>query len=209
MASEDVEEDRRSLKDGTVSRLFAKHTLIEPFLLISLTLSRTHPTTIFVSPTIRSLEKCYPWDWSSNLTWLSCCSAYPLYAQTIPLSEFRDTLNNKGIEFMTEDLQLTCSDCGQEFTFSNDDQAFFRERGYSTPKRCKTCRQAKKNEQAGGGQYSRRSESQSTAVRCSGCGKQTTVPFEPRGDRPVYCQECFSARKNSGGGRGDRRPNRY
>ena len=111
--------------------------------------------------------------------------------------------------FMTEDLHLTCSDCGQEFTFSNEDQAFFRERGYSTPKRCKTCRQAKKNEQAGGGGTYRRNESQSTTVRCSACGKETTVPFEPRGDRPVYCQECFNARKSSGGGRGDRRPGRY
>lgn len=110
---------------------------------------------------------------------------------------------------MTKDLQLTCSDCGQEFTFSSEDQAFFQERGYSAPKRCKTCRQAKKNEQAGGGGSYRRSESQGTTVTCSGCGKQTTVPFEPRGDRPVYCQECYSARKSSSGGRGDRRHSRY
>ena len=111
---------------------------------------------------------------------------------------------------MTGDMQLTCSDCGQEFTFSSDDQAFFQERGYSTPKRCKSCRQAKKNDQGGGGGAYRRSEPQSTTVTCSGCGKQTTVPFEPRGDRPVYCQDCYSARKKSGGsGRGDRRHSRY
>lgn len=110
---------------------------------------------------------------------------------------------------MAGDQQLTCSDCGQEFTFSSDDQAFFQERGYSAPKRCKACRQAKKNEQGGGGGY-RRSESQGTAVTCSGCGKQTTVPFEPRGDRPVYCQDCYNARKQSGGGdRGYRRGGRY
>ena len=30
---------------------------------------------------------------------------------------------------MTEDLLMTCSDCGQEFTFSMEDQAFFQERG--------------------------------------------------------------------------------
>src|SRR6516165_5224993 len=107
---------------------------------------------------------------------------------------------------MTEDLQLTCSDCGQEFTFSGEDQAFFQERGYSTPKRCKACRQAKKNEQAGGGGGYYRSESRGTSVTCSGCGKQTTVPFEPRGDRPVYCQDCYNAKKKSGGGgRGGRR----
>lgn len=104
---------------------------------------------------------------------------------------------------MTADQQLTCSDCGQEFTFTSEDQAFFQERGYSAPKRCKACRQAKKNEQGGGG-GNYRSQSQGTAVTCSGCGKQTTVPFEPRGDRPVYCQDCFRARKGESGGRGGR-----
>src|SRR5690242_9891260 len=104
---------------------------------------------------------------------------------------------------MAGDQQLTCSDCGQNFTFTADDQAFFRERGYSTPKRCKACRQAKKNEQGGGGGYNR-SESQGTPVTCSGCGKQTTVPFEPRGDRPVYCQDCFRSRKRDSHGRGGR-----
>ncbi len=104
---------------------------------------------------------------------------------------------------MAEDQQLICSDCGQSFTFSAEDQEFFRERGYSAPKRCKSCRQAKKNEQAGGGGY-HRSASQSTTVICSGCGQQTTVPFEPRGDRPVYCQNCFQSRKTSRGGGGRR-----
>lgn len=104
---------------------------------------------------------------------------------------------------MAEDQQIICSDCGQSFTFSPEDQEFFRERGYSAPKRCKSCRQAKKNEQAGGGGY-HRSASQSTTVICSGCGQQTTVPFEPRGDRPVYCQNCFQSRKTSSGGGGRR-----
>ncbi len=99
---------------------------------------------------------------------------------------------------MMADRQLTCSDCGQEFTFSSDDQAFFQERGYSAPKRCKGCRQAKKNEQGGGaGHY--RSGSQATPATCSECGKQTTVPFEPRSDRPVYCQDCFRSRKRDSG----------
>ena len=118
---------------------------------------------------------------------------------------YSERIDGKG--FMAGDQQLTCSDCGQEFTFSSEDQEFFRERGYSAPKRCKPCRQAKKNEQTGGGGY-QRNESQGTTVTCSGCGKQTTVPFEPRGDRPVYCQDCYNARKRSDSGRGFRRGGR-
>jgi CxxC-x17-CxxC domain-containing protein len=97
---------------------------------------------------------------------------------------------------MAGDIQLTCSDCGQDFTFTAADQAFFQERGYSTPKRCKTCRQAKKNDQGGSGYRS--APAQGTPVICSGCGQPTTVPFEPRGDRPVFCRDCYQARKGSG-----------
>ncbi|MGC9224043.1 MAG: zinc-ribbon domain containing protein [Terracidiphilus sp.] len=105
---------------------------------------------------------------------------------------------------MAGDMQITCSDCGQEFTFTAADQAFFQERGYSTPKRCRNCRQARKNDQGGSGYRS--APSQGTPVICSGCGQPTTVPFEPRGDRPVFCRDCYVARKGSGSPRGrDRR----
>jgi len=99
--------------------------------------------------------------------------------------------------------ELICSDCGQSFTFSVEDQTFFQERGYSTPKRCKLCRQAKKQEQSGGGYQ--RSESRSTSAICAACGQQTTLPFEPRGDRPVYCQNCFQARRKTDNGDRGRR----
>jgi CxxC-x17-CxxC domain-containing protein len=31
---------------------------------------------------------------------------------------------------------------------------------------------------------------------CADCNKNCEVPFKPTGDRPVYCKECFSKRKN-------------
>ena len=44
---------------------------------------------------------------------------------------------------------LTCADCGREFTFSAEEQAFFREKGFNPPKRCKECRVAKKELRGG------------------------------------------------------------
>ncbi len=34
------------------------------------------------------------------------------------------------------------------------------------------------------------------SATCAACGKETRIPFEPRGGRPVYCRECFNARRN-------------
>lgn len=33
-------------------------------------------------------------------------------------------------------------------------------------------------------------------VKCSACGKDTQVPFQPSGDRPVYCRECYMKNKS-------------
>ena len=27
---------------------------------------------------------------------------------------------------------------------------------------------------------------------CAECGEMTEVPFLPRGDKPVYCSECYN-----------------
>jgi CxxC-x17-CxxC domain-containing protein len=32
-------------------------------------------------------------------------------------------------------------------------------------------------------------------VKCTDCGKSTTVPFEPTKGKPVYCKTCFSKHK--------------
>ena len=91
-----------------------------------------------------------------------------------------------------QDRTLTCQDCGQSFTFSADDQAYHAEKGFTNePKRCTSCRQARRNERGGnGGGYGSSPREMFPAV-CAQCGKQTEVPFQPRGDRPVYCSDCF------------------
>ncbi|MCX8158066.1 MAG: DNA-directed RNA polymerase [Candidatus Diapherotrites archaeon] len=32
-------------------------------------------------------------------------------------------------------------------------------------------------------------------AKCSECGLDTEVPFEPDPSRPVYCRDCYSKRK--------------
>ena len=32
-------------------------------------------------------------------------------------------------------------------------------------------------------------------IICADCKKESEIPFRPRGDRPVYCRECFARRK--------------
>ena len=89
-----------------------------------------------------------------------------------------------------EDKSLQCSDCGTTFTFSAEEQEFYQSKGYTNePKRCPECRQARKSERYGNGGY--RSPRQMFPAVCAECGKNTEVPFEPRGDRPVYCSDCY------------------
>ena len=105
------------------------------------------------------------------------------------------------------DKTLTCADCGQEFIFSGEDQEFYSTRGFTEPKRCRSCRAVRRTEREGGGgdpnaSFSRgpRPERELFDVVCSSCGQPTKVPFQPRGDRPVYCRDCFE--RMGGGSRG-------
>ena len=42
------------------------------------------------------------------------------------------------------------------------------------------------------------SERRFTKAICTDCHKECEVPFKPTGDRPVYCKDCFSRRKQGG-----------
>ncbi len=96
-----------------------------------------------------------------------------------------------------EDRNLTCVECNSEFVFSADDQQFHAEREYQEPKRCPSCRQAKRagggGSRGGGGGYGGPREM--FEAICASCGRTASVPFQPRQDRPVYCSDCFSKDK--------------
>lgn len=98
------------------------------------------------------------------------------------------------------DQIIACVDCGTEFNFTAKEQEFYAQKGFtSQPKRCKPCRNARKDSTGGGrpsaerssGGYGAPREREMHSVICAACGVETQVPFKPRGDRPVYCRNCF------------------
>ena len=113
------------------------------------------------------------------------------------------------------DKALTCRDCGQAFSFTAGEQEFHAQKGFNNePSRCPDCRAARKAERgdsgggygsggysSGGGGYGRQ-ERQMFSATCSTCGQEARVPFQPRGDKPVYCSNCFTPRQTSGYGGG-------
>jgi CxxC-x17-CxxC domain-containing protein len=101
------------------------------------------------------------------------------------------------------DRTLICAQCGQEFTFSAEDQQYHAERGYQDPKRCPSCRAERRASRGdSGGSYGGRSsgggydrpQRQMYSATCARCGREALVPFEPRGDKPVYCSDCYQPR---------------
>ena len=98
-----------------------------------------------------------------------------------------------------EDKTINCSDCGVDFTFSASEQEFFANKGFTNePKRCPDCRSARKAQRNGNAGYgggnsygNSSSQRQMFPATCADCGKSTEVPFEPRGDKPVYCSDCY------------------
>src|ERR1043166_1252510 len=66
------------------------------------------------------------------------------------------------------DKTLSCIDCGGEFLFSKNEQAFYAERGFTNePKRCKVCRDKRKSSRDGNGGSRER---QMVSVTCDSCG---------------------------------------
>ena len=96
-----------------------------------------------------------------------------------------------------QEKSLQCADCGISFPFTVEEQELFASRGYTNePKRCPPCRQARKSQRVGSDSgYGSGARRQMYPAVCATCGKETEVPFQPRGDRPVYCSDCYRKSK--------------
>lgn len=124
------------------------------------------------------------------------------------------------------DKTITCRDCGMDFVFTAGEQEFYAQKGFTNePSRCPSCRQQRKASGGRGGYSSDRdsrdrdsygggrssggrgfgggsgggggeSREMHSAV-CASCGREAMVPFVPRGDKPVYCSDCFQQQRRS------------
>lgn len=116
----------------------------------------------------------------------------------------------------------TCVDCGGAYVVPEAEAAFALDRGLPRSPRCPTCRAKRRAERnadllrsttastpryalndhgtfggvapAPGGNRNGPPPPRFSVV-CSSCGKDTTVPFEPRRGRAVYCKTCFDQRR--------------
>ena len=87
-----------------------------------------------------------------------------------------------------QDKKFVCRDCGQEFTFSVQEQEDFKKRGMNPPTRCSECHEKR----VGRRKFSRGGDCRTFTVPCSICGKDAELPFRPKADKPVYCTACYN-----------------
>ena len=101
------------------------------------------------------------------------------------------------------DRELICRDCSSPYVFTSGEQEFYATKGLQhDPVRCPSCRQQRKlmrpedrEESPHFGLYvswGGRTPRQLHVASCHQCGQTTEVPFVPRGDRPVYCSNCYN-----------------
>ncbi len=104
------------------------------------------------------------------------------------------------------DKVIMCRGCGNSFTFTAGEQAFYASRGLlNEPGRCPSCRSDRRSggsreeggyvRYGGAASFGGRTPRQMHPATCAECGQMTEVPFLPRGDKPVYCSECYSSQR--------------
>lgn len=126
-----------------------------------------------------------------------------------------------GIEDATDapDRSDTCRECGAAFVVTGAEQLWYHEHGRAEPDHCSVCRERRRAERNAPLLVAVQAEESSAAERgvtvyggpghrgtshpprqlypavCHSCGKETEVPFLPRGNRPVFCRECFAQKR--------------
>ena len=103
-----------------------------------------------------------------------------------------------GTDRQMYDVDLTCAKCGAHIA-----QLPFQPSG-DRPVYCSDCNRAFRATSGGGsrggsgGGFSRAPRQMYPVnLTCASCGTQITeLPFQPSGDKPVYCRDCMRSKRN-------------
>lgn len=107
----------------------------------------------------------------------------------------RPSFGDRGDRGPVEMHQAICDNCGKEC------EVPFRPT-QGKPIFCSNCFRSQRegSESRFEGRSSGRSEErQMFDAVCADCGNACKVPFQPTGDKPVFCSNCFGGKKNAGG----------
>ena len=92
-----------------------------------------------------------------------------------------------------QDKTIHCADCGTDFSFTAAEQEFYQSRGYTNePKRCPSCRQARKTERHGGRGNSYGLPRQTFRVKSAARERDTEAPLAFTSGRLAYYSSYFS-----------------
>lgn len=103
-------------------------------------------------------------------------------------------------ELEEDTKERECIECDATFFLTSGEIDFYVQHEFETPKRCKPCRQSRKD----GGVATYTEEEKHTykpkdanQIICNNCNRVAKVPFTPQPNRPVYCPTCWNGVKNS------------
>lgn len=100
---------------------------------------------------------------------------------------------------ITMDQTLTCQGCAGRFTFSAREQEFFAQRGFSTPKRCKSCRASTRTNQQGPARRDVGSSArQLHLLTCGKCGAKDMLSAQPPPGGAARCRDCVAGQPQAG-----------
>ena len=91
-----------------------------------------------------------------------------------------------------------CIECNTDFELNEGEKNFYVQRGLDLPKRCKPCRDSRKQQINGNSTVSNDSDPVLSTIYCDNCGREARVPFKPQANRKAYCRVCWNGIKNVG-----------